>query len=173
MLTGLTFIKKFKSAYDKGTRYEAEARTGDVLGVALLVSLLALGFGMIVILTSADLFFIGLVAVIGGAIASLLVIASAYMTEDHEKTRKVPALKVFGWIGIFFWIFMMVAMLYYVFTIDPAVAAYYGMTNAPFWEVFMIVITFVIGAAVYAVFKWRNKRRGIDVGTIYSEIPPE
>jgi APA family basic amino acid/polyamine antiporter len=172
-VAGLTFIKKFKSAYEKGTKFEAEATSGDVFSIGLLVALLSFAFGAVIIFTQASLFFIGLIAFVVGALALVFVIANAYTTEDHQKTRKVPALKIFGWIGVFFWIFMLLAMLYYVFSIDPMYASWYGMTDAPFWEIVMILATFGIGLLVYEIFKIRNKRRGIDVSTIYSEIPPE
>jgi amino acid transporter len=172
-VAGLTFVKKFKSAYEKGTKFEAETSSGNVFSVALLFALLALAFGIVIAITSASMMFIGLAAIVIGALGLIFIVASAYSAEDQQKTRKVPALKVFGWIGIFFWIFMLLAMLYYVFTIDPVVAGWYGMTDAPFWEVFMILVTFGIGLAIYEFFRIRNKRRGIDVGTIYSEIPPE
>jgi amino acid transporter len=172
-VAGLMFIKKFKSAYEKGTKWEAEASTGDVFTVGLLVALLSFAFGTVIVLTQSSLFLMGLVAMVVGGLALVFVLAYASMAEDHQKPRKVPALKIFGWIGVFFWLFMIFAMLYYVFTIDPVVAGWYGMTDAPFWECFMILVTFGIGLLVYEVFRIRNKRRGIDVGTIYSEIPPE
>jgi amino acid transporter len=172
-VAGLTFVKRFKSAYEKGTKFEGETSTGNVFSVALLFALLAFAFGIVITLTSASMFLIGVAAIMIGALGLVFIVANAYMTEDHQKPRKVPALKVFGWIGIFFWIFMLLAMLYYVFTIDPIVAGWYGMTDAPFWEVVMILVTFLVGLAIYEFFRIRNKRRGIDVGTIYSEIPPE
>jgi APA family basic amino acid/polyamine antiporter len=169
-VAGLTFIGRFKSAYEKGNKFEWETTTGNAFSVAFLVELLAVVFGIVTIITSASLFFIGIVAFFFGLVAMVFTIAAAYVTEDHSKTRRVPALKVFGWIGIFFWIFMLVAMMYYVFTVDPVI---YGYPGAPYIETIAIVVTFLVGWILYLGFRWRNKRRGIDVGTIYSEIPPE
>jgi MFS family permease len=166
----LTFVKKFKSAYEKGSKFEGETSTGNVFSVALLFALLAFAFGIVITLTSASMLFIGIAAIMIGAIGALFIIANAYMAEDQQKARKVPALKVFGWIGIFFWIFMLVAMLFYIFTVDPVI---YGYPGAPYIETLAILVTFAVGLAIYLGFRWRNKRRGIDVGTIYSEIPPE
>ncbi|WXG44199.1 MAG: APC family permease [Promethearchaeati archaeon SRVP18_Atabeyarchaeia-1] len=172
-VAGLTFIGKFKSAYDKGTKLEWETTTGNALGVGFLISLLAIAFGIAIAISSASMLFIGIGLTLIGAIGVIFSIAGAASSEDHSKPRKVPALKVFGWIGTFFWVFMLVAMLFYIFTVDPIVAGYYGMVDAPFWESVMILATFAIGLIVYGAFKLRNKRRGIDVGAIYSEIPPE
>ena len=37
---------------------------------------------------------------------------------------------------------------------------------------FVVIITMVIGLVIYVYQQIKNKRRGIDVSKIYSEIPP-
>lgn len=171
-VAGLTFAKRFKSAYEKGAKYDKSMSTKDFLGVGFLLSLLTLVFGLVLTITSATYLFLGLLCLAVGGIAMILLIATASMREekDQEKQVTVSALSVFGWVGIVSWLLMLAAMMYYMYTLDPL---WYGIPDLPLWETAMILVTFAVGALIYLFYKWRNKRQGISVSEIYGEIPPE
>nr|MDO8098838.1 APC family permease [Candidatus Njordarchaeota archaeon] len=173
-VAGLLFVKKFKSAYDKGARADLEASLGDFLSTGFLLALLAFAAGIVIAFGGGLSSLAGAMVMAVGGIAAVMLVAYAWTKRDElDKRVRVSALQIFGWIGTLFWIFILVAAMYYIFTIDPTVAGWYNMTDAPFWEIFATLLTFGVGALIYFGYRWRNKRRGIAASDIYGQIPPE
>jgi uncharacterized membrane protein YidH (DUF202 family) len=57
------------------------------------------------------------------------------------------------------------------FTIDQFMRA--TRTVAGRQSITMTLITLAVGIVVYAYYYWKNKREGVDLKYVYSEIPPE
>jgi amino acid transporter len=94
---------------------------------------------------------------------------------QYDKGMKLGGrgtLYFFAVVGIIFWLVLL--FLLGEFILNPAISPYFAeSTWTAAWEIILPILTFLVGAIVYAYFRHRNSKMGIDVNKIYGEIPPE
>jgi hypothetical protein len=81
---------------------------------------------------------------------------------SQRQVGEVPVIVLLGLVALVFSSY---------FTVDQFIRATRTATGRQ--SITMTLITLAIGILVYAYYYWKNKREGVDLKYVYSEIPPE
>jgi amino acid transporter len=156
-LVGIVLPYRMPRIYEV-VRYSVGGATGHV--VAFVVMAL-LGFLLGIIM-------FGVAHSIAWVLMGLLAYPAAYLMTliasriSQRQSGQVPVIALLGFIAVEFSGY---------FTIDQFIRA--TRTASGRESITMTLITLAVGVLVYAFYYWKNKREGVDLKYVYSEIPPE
>jgi amino acid transporter len=158
------FPEKFSEVSE---RFHSPTWSVILCGILAIPAVLASGltlFGSLFYITFIDCFTYLFICVAG--LFFIKKFKAAY--DKGAKLGGPKVLYFFAIVGTISWIALLIAQIYLLNVIDIAY-----VENPLIFEGALVILTFLIGAIIYFIFKMKNKRQGIDVSKIYSEIPPE
>jgi amino acid transporter len=156
-LVGIVLPYRMPRIYEV-VRYSIGGAIGHVVAYVVMA---LLGFLLGIIM-------FGMRSTVAWVLTGLLAYPVAYVITliggrvSQRQVGEVPVIVLLGLVALVFSSY---------FTVDQFIRATRTATGRQ--SITMTLITLAIGILVYAYYYWKNKREGVDLKYVYSEIPPE